>query len=808
MGWRRPILRWNCRMIRIEKKQWRLVIALIALAVAGGVVVVTSGFNVGARERSPEFGDATHLIGLQDPAAKHLLSAAQGEFQTADVVELATVTPVGSASPVQVKAFDPSGPNVRALASIVEGRYPASASEIAVTQRLLARLGTRLGEQLELDGESLTVTGIVENSLLLTDQFVFAPRGVFDPTEVRILVTTTDAELDQFREANPGFWETKETENARTATTVLLTLATAVVLLEVTLLVISVITMLAQRRVRQLGLLAAVGAGKKQIRSAVVSAGVVAGIISAGIGALIGVGVSAVVVPNLETFANRRITQVDWPWMAIGAIALLALAATASSAWWPGRIMSKATVAGALAGRRPRSTRPVVMTVVGLILLGLGVVGLVSLFSLEDRDRPVFLDVVALLAIPLGSVLLAPAAVRLLGRWPLLRGVAARLAQRDLRRYQSRSAATTAALIVILMIPIMAATGFRIFAQSPSSVPSMAGEHLQITPSNINPADSGATDQQGFTSAVEALVGEAQVVELRQPVFIVGGSSQGPVVINRGGLGEGEELVADDFRQPLTFGVITERSGVDFGLEVIPTYVGTPELMAVLGLSGFDGADIITNRAGPHGAIDLEAGDVSLDQSMKVAVVDFPRFSVTPGAVIEPGYASELGLPVETTGWLISGSEEFSDEDIARITQDAATLGLTVSSRTEVDTGSGVIVGSVLGATLLAIGVVAIVGSLHRAETSSSAATFEAVGADLTFRRRVHGMTMGLLALLAGCVAALAGLLSQIGFAIEILGVGGIWRSIPLLVVVLVVTVVPVVAYAFGYFTTEKSYLK
>ena len=792
-------------MLTLERRQWALVVALVAVSVAVGVVIVTAGFNVSPPPQSAAFGGGTHLLGSAGAAPPDLIEDASATFPVADVVEISSTAPPGSASPIEVRAFDPNGENTRVTIQLVEGRFPESMNEVAVTRRQLDRLAVAIGERTVLGSSEFTVTGIVENPTDLSDEFVFARRGRFEPEETRLLITSTDAQVDAFSDNRADVWQNRESDDSRVATTVALTMATAFVLLEVGLLVVSVVTMLAQRRLRQLGLLAAVGAKQRQIRSAVVAGGVVAGLLASVGGVVLGVAASRVLVPGLDSLANRRIEQVDWPWPVIAILGVMALAATVGAAWWPARTMTRATVAGALRAARPRSARPLVMTAVGLVLLVLGVVGLVSIFSLEDRNRPIFLDVASFLAIPIGAVSLAPAAVRGWAARGPTRGLPARLAQRDLGRYQSRSAATAAALIVVLTIPVMAGTGFRILERSPGTVPSMPSTHLRITPEPARVGAAAAADQSEFTEGVQRLVPEATVVQLEQPMFVTDGGTDGPVIVTPGPFGGGEDVQSTGFSEPLVFGVVTERSGRDFGIETVPTYVGTPDLMEALDLAGFGGADVVTNREGEHGIVDLAGGDVALDQSMTVVVSEFERYTSTPGAVLDPGYVESLGLPIETVGWLVLAEQPFVDSDIARITSAAARLGLLVESRTEPDTGTTLVAAITAGAGLLALGIVAVVGALHRAETADAHMAYEAVGATAAFRRRVHGWTMGTLTLIAALLAVVAGVLSQVGFAIEILGAGGVWESVPSLVVLVVVVVGPLLSYAFGWWTAGTA---
>lgn len=788
-------------MLRIERRQWSLVIALIAVAIAGGVFLVTAGFNVAPLPNGSELGNGTHLIGA-DGDDIPALDAAAAAFEVADPIETASVFPPGFAAPLEVRSFDPRGSNAGPLIGLIDGRLPATADEVALTERFLTRLDATVGGELTLNDAAFTVTGIVENPLQLSQQFVFGVPGVFPPEQVSVLLTATDEEVDAFLDGRQGVWQTRSENDGRTSATVVTTMITAAILLEVALLVVSVVTMLAQRRRQQLALLGAVGANRKQLRAAVVAGGVVAGLVASVLGLLMGVAISLVAVPRLDTLADRRLESVEWPWPVIGLLAVLAVAAAAAAAWLPGRTMSRATVAGALRSSRPEPRRPLVMTSVGLLLLVAGVVMLVRVFSLNDVERPIYVDVVALLAIPIGAVLLAPALVRIWAGISPGRSLPSRMAHRDLGRYQSRSAATAAALVIVLMIPVMGATGFRIFERSADNLPTMAPEHLRVSLGLTQFGDPVAQDGESYTAAVEALVAGAEVIPLRQPIVELDGETQGPVIVqDRGPLGGVEESVQSAFREPVTLSLIVDRNGRDFGFVNVPTYIGTPEVMAALGLNGFEGGDILTNRDGDHGIIEWVDGDVAVDDDLDVVVSDFTQYSSSPGALLTPGYAESLGHPIETVAWLVVADQPFSDEDIAQITADADANGLLAEGYVPAETGAGVVRTLLLAGGLLGLGIIAVVGALHLAETAQTHTAYEAVGASRRFRRTVHGWTMGSLTLVAALLAVVAGLLSQVGFAVEVFGAGRVWVAIPVTVVLLVVAGFPIGAYAFGWGT-------
>ena len=128
----------------------------------------------------------------------------------------------------------------------------------------------------------------------------------------------------------------------------------AVALFLVSLVAAASFVVIAQRRLRQLGMLAAVGATEKQIRLVMVANGAVAGAVAAVLGAVVGVAGWIAVGPRVEEAAGYRVDAFNVPWWLIAAGVLLAVVTAAGAAWWPARTMARIPPVLALSGRPPR----------------------------------------------------------------------------------------------------------------------------------------------------------------------------------------------------------------------------------------------------------------------------------------------------------------------------------------------------------------------------------------------------------------------------------------------------------------------
>src|SRR5207244_11413932 len=98
---------------------------------------------------------------------------------------------------------------------------------------------------------------------------------------------------------------------------------------------------MAQRRLRALGMLGALGATDRQVRLAMVANGVVVGVVASVIGAVVGLVSWVVLAPSIERLAKHRIDVFHLPWWAIAAAVALAVLTATAAAWWPARSASR-----------------------------------------------------------------------------------------------------------------------------------------------------------------------------------------------------------------------------------------------------------------------------------------------------------------------------------------------------------------------------------------------------------------------------------------------------------------------------------
>ncbi|MFI6350547.1 ABC transporter permease [Streptomyces sp. NPDC050560] len=424
---------------------------------------------------------------------------------------------------------------------LAEGRAPHGGSEIALDADTARRTGYRVGDRvrMSIEGPVLTptVTGVFTTddgnvaaggSLTLFDtataQRLFHKEGAYDEIDVRAGHGVGRAALKRSLDGTlpGGTTETKTRDqlSAEQADTIasstdsmrtgLLTFA-GIALFVGVFTIINTFTMLVAQRTRELALLRAVGASRRQVtRSVLLEAalvGAVAGVAGLGIGIGVGAGLRAL----MNTFGSPA---PDGPLVVSAGTVGIALAVgvlvTTAAAWLPARRAAKIPPVAALgAEHTPRAARSLVMRGGVGTLLAVAGAGLVALGAGRDKDAAQLpLGAGAALLI-LGVFVLTPLLARPLiaAAGPVLRlfGVAGRLAGRNAVRTPRRTAATASAL----MIGLTLITGLTVIATSAQrAVEHMASSSLRadysVSMANFGTLAPSVTDKLAAVDGVTA----------------------------------------------------------------------------------------------------------------------------------------------------------------------------------------------------------------------------------------------------------------------------------------------------------------
>ena len=438
-------------MFRREWRQQILVIALLTVAVAAAVGSVTIAYNSGPLDYA-EFGSANALLELDgaDPRTlKATLAAADERFGTTDVIGHRSLPVPGSVDPVEYRAQDPRGPY--APLALRRGSYPEGPGQVAVTDGVATHLGLEMGKTLALDGRRRTVVGIVENSRELSDEFALVSlSSAGAPETVTVLVDADGEGVRAFMEVQGDRSALKSFRvrgSYQPAPELAMFSVATVFMLLASLVATAGFAVIAQRRLRQLGMLTAIGATEKHLRLVLLTNGAVVGAIGALIGTVAGLALWVTLAPTLEPALDYRLDRFSLPWVVLAMTVLVAVLAATAAAWWPGRAVARVPVTRALSARppEPKPVRHSAILAVVLIAAGIG-----SLVLSERSTAP--LIIAGILATILGTLLLGPLAIRLFSRGAGHAPIAVRLALRDLARYQARSGAALGAITLALGI--------------------------------------------------------------------------------------------------------------------------------------------------------------------------------------------------------------------------------------------------------------------------------------------------------------------------------------------------------------------
>jgi putative ABC transport system permease protein len=764
-----------------------LVALLLASAVATAVCGGTALYNT-PPPLLPQLGSAEHRIGFDVTGPASLASdvaALRRTLGTVEVIAHSSVRAPGYAAPIEYRAQAPGGPYAGSLLAVRDGRYPAGPGEAAVTDGVAELLGLRLGAAVALDGHRRTVVGVVENPEDLGDEFVLvAPYGAPAPESVSVLYRGDGSPRAAFGDRRRVDREDQPTGlSEQAAITTLVLGAATVLLLLVAFVAAAGFAVLARRRLRQLGMLAAVGASARQVRFVVAANGFLVGAIAAAAGATAGILLWLPLAPALEPAVGHRIDRFDLPWPLITALVCLAVAMSTAAAWWPARAVSRLPVTSALSGRPPAprpSHRPALLAVV-LLAAGVG-----CLAAGETTNPP--LVVAGAVATALAMLFAAPPAIGVLAAAASGAPLAVRLALRDLARHRSRSAAAVAAISLALGVPV-ATVVVASAVQATPATGNLGDRQLLVgfarsedDPPNRVPTRTPAElrELDATVAGLAAGLDHAVVVPLELPVDP---ARRGPARAE--GTATGTQEAVD----------LTIPRG-DRGGRSVTTYVATPALVRYLGIdpATVTGAtDFVTGRT--ETLVLRVPPDQAPDEPV-IRRVDLPDHTSLPTTLMTTAGLDRRHWTTIRGGWLVESREPLTGAQVAAARRTAADAGLTVEARDDQRALGAVRAGATAGGTLLALAVLALTVGLIRSESAADVRTLTAAGASARIRRTLTGATAGGLALLGvvlGTAGAGLGLLAVYRDDLAVFG------RVPLGYPVALLVGVPLLAYVAGW---------
>jgi putative ABC transport system permease protein len=819
---RRAVVRWGWRLFRREWRQQVLVLGLLTMAVAATVWGASTVTNVSLQNPNyPTFGTAAVQVTLpgSDPQLAADIAAIAGRWGPADVVENQDIAN-GSTQPLQLRAENPHGHDNSPLLGLVSGTYPAGPGQAALTSQVAAAYGAHVGGTWRAAGTTWRVTGVVQDPSNLADEFALvAPGQVAHPSQVIMLLGSAAVR----RAAGQGTGTLPGIPAAATVAVpninsggispaVLVLVVEVLGLVFIGLVSVAGFSVLAQRRLRALGMLSAIGATGRNLRLVMITGGLAVGVAGALAGVVLGFAAWFAYVPALQQAAGHVIDVANVPWWAFGVGVVLAIATSVLASRRPAKTMAAVPVVAALSGR-PAPPKAVHRSALpGVIAFAAGVAGLAFSDGWAGGGggggSHALLLLAGLVATIAGILLLAPLAVSVLaaGASPRL-PVAIRVAVRDLVRYRARSgaalAATTFAVFLAMAICLVASIEF--------------GNPLNWFGSNLSSRQLIFSAQASPAPGMMTQLSQGQLAQLSRQVDSYAAGLHARFVLPL-------EVAGPTLSQAGTQGGHDHFNG--------NVYLATPQLLAAYGIKASQispGTDFLTVRSGlaglPHlamtwGSYGLLYGPGGLVQKARVlppctlsndcvanptiqTISSLPGGTSAPNTVTTEYVVRKYHLQTSLFGWLVQAPAPLTAAQISAARHLALGYQVTVETRTDGPSLAEFADGATALGIVIALGVLAASVGLIRSETARDLRTLTAAGAGAGTRRMITAATAAALGLLGAILGMAGAVIAVLAWAHGSLST--VFGDVPVSDVLILLAGLPLVAAAGGWLLAGRE---
>ena len=460
---------------------------------------------------------------------------------------------------------------------LVEGHAPKGRGEVLIDSETAGRTGYRVGDTLRLsvDGPVLKprIAGIFTTddgnvaaggSLALFDtataQQLFGKQGTYDQIAVRakpgVTQSALKAELDKALPADRVETTTGQQladDQAEMIASQMsgmkqgLLVFAGIALFVGTFIIANTFTMLVAQRTKELALLRAVGASRRQVTRSVLIEAFVVGVAAAVTGLAAGIGIGAGLRSLMGSLGE---TVPDGPLVitpgTVGAALAVGVLVTMLAAWLPGRRAAKIPPVAAMSSVHAKASVKslVLRNTIGALFSAAGVAVVLAATTMSGSDGQAPMGLGACLLI-IGVFVLTPLLSRPLiaAAAPVLRlfGVSGKLARQNSVRNPRRTAATASAL----MIGLTLITGMTVMAGSlQKSIDKMASEAIRadyvVFMANGNALSPDVEKQLRETEGVTA------TSPMRNAPVRIGGETEYLTGVNGASFGDLTELPVRD----------------------------------------------------------------------------------------------------------------------------------------------------------------------------------------------------------------------------------------------------------------------
>ena len=448
---RRALVRWAWRLFRREWRSQILLIALLALTVAGAVFGGSAAYNV-TPSPNAQFGSATQLLSFD--GANSAGAGGQPRGCPQGLRDDRNHRPPVCADPwIGRRRWSSDRNRPRGATDGRRWRFAKAGTQQAQEKRSHRgpdqdprRRHRRLSD---LGGQDRKVVGMVEDPLDLSEQFALvSPVGAGPVQSVTVLLESTPASFAAFRTSRSPLAAESVAGRAKTTSLGLGRDDSASAAHRLG----GVCWLRGHRPAQAASARHARRHGRdaeEHLRLVMLASGAMVGGIAAAAGTVIGAALWVSLSPALEMAADHRIDRLSLPWTFVacrhragacdcGRCGLVA------GAYGRARASHSRRCPTDRRGRGPRTAR--LLWAWSFSWQGAGCL------ALADQSRPPLL-IAGMLGMALGILYLSPLAIRLLAALATAAPIAMRLSLRDLARHQARSAAALAAIALPSVSP-------------------------------------------------------------------------------------------------------------------------------------------------------------------------------------------------------------------------------------------------------------------------------------------------------------------------------------------------------------------
>ncbi|MEU1196204.1 ABC transporter permease [Streptomyces sp. NPDC005813] len=280
-------------------------------------------------------------------------------------------------------------------------------------------------------------------------------------------------------------------------------------------LIVNTFSMLIAQRTRELGLLRALGADRRQVRRSVLTEALLLGLVGSTLGLAAGIGLALGLIKLMSAFGmNLKSTEMVIGWATPVSAYVVGVGVTFVAAYLPARRAAGVSPMAALADAeiagvgRPLRMRAVVGSVVGAA----GVAALAGCAASSKTSTAASLlglgVVLTLIATVIAGPLLVRPVIRVLGgAFPALFGSVGRMSQRNALRNPRRTGATAAALMVgLALVGGMSVASASMTKSFDQQIDKTLGADFVIQNSNFQPFSQELTDKVRGTDGAGLVV--------------------------------------------------------------------------------------------------------------------------------------------------------------------------------------------------------------------------------------------------------------------------------------------------------------